>query len=94
MGIQTPEELFTKYRVKCIKYEFHFITITQRGHFVSFNLKGKFTTGLVQPSIIHDQYITGWMAPDATTGGISHQGPLLLTWINFNPSMDKLSQAQ
>ena len=23
-----------------------------------------------------------------------HQGPLLLTWINFNPSMDKLSHAQ
>ena len=21
--------------------------------------------------------------------GLNHQGPLLLTWINFNPSMDK-----
>ena len=25
---------------------------------------------------------------------MSHQGPVLLTWIQFNPSMNKLSHAQ
>ena len=44
----------------------------------------------IQDTMIHKQYIS-YSDLDNINQYRFLQGPLLLTWFNFNPSMDKLS---